>query len=348
MDSMMAESTLTFENLPNEIILAIVARVPYSKEDFGTLLLVSHRVHDLMVSRGRLLIRDIAAVQYPEAFNAFKYPPHPFPEQLRFRDLRLFQRTTCDIDSAVKEVSSVRCQAVCNGCIMGNFLGCERFEADLRLGLFLYSRIAARVEDPLIHCTYGEYPRLQHLFVQSLPPLYAIAMRNTSLIFLDLLKLVDTDLMAQRRDTKRPPTKSNLFSKSVMKATIESRLYKSTPGSSICDSIFRPFRQIVCPGGPELDDRHVLHYDAEAWELEIKGATMSQIDPLLSIARPIPHLGRRLRRILDDVQELEVIRRSNILKGFILPGEKGDRVQRVIERLLEDFPDHIIQDGRDP
>ena len=53
-------------HLPNEALLAVIARVEFSTENFTNLSLVSKHIHGLMKTHMRQILNDIAVVQFPE------------------------------------------------------------------------------------------------------------------------------------------------------------------------------------------------------------------------------------------------------------------------------------------
>jgi hypothetical protein len=61
----LAGKTLT--DLPNEILLLVIARVDFSPENMLSLSLVNRRLNSLMVDHKQQLLNDIGTIQYPEA-----------------------------------------------------------------------------------------------------------------------------------------------------------------------------------------------------------------------------------------------------------------------------------------
>jgi len=57
----------TFDTLPVELIIKIVCNIPFSSDEFQSLLLVNTRMHDIVTLHERTIVKGIAATQFPLA-----------------------------------------------------------------------------------------------------------------------------------------------------------------------------------------------------------------------------------------------------------------------------------------
>jgi hypothetical protein len=195
----MATDASALESLPKEILLAIFAKVDFSKESLMRLRLVNQGFNNLLIHHQSILY-DIAVNQFPQAFFASQYPGQsvPFssnPKHLSMTRLKTFQESTAEIDAFISEIEEVRDSMIeKNG--PQNYLATAGWKENLSAGLHLFQRMKASVGGEKcmngqvwahIHSTF--LPR--QAFVSFLPIIACPHMRHTSLMLLEIQQFLD-------------------------------------------------------------------------------------------------------------------------------------------------------------
>jgi hypothetical protein len=193
-------SSPSLGSIANEILLTIIRRVEFSKENFTALALVNHHFYDLIVGQGSRFLYDIAAIQYPTALLVGHYFQTTLGKEDRTQSLDGLERLatmshTCD--EVLQMFHRIRRGAEVEVLQIRKHMAMTGWEDNLLLGLHISYKMRSMVRVIVAHdesfrdSTYRKGAALLKAFVNSLPPAMCLAIRHTTLGCLDLLKLVD-------------------------------------------------------------------------------------------------------------------------------------------------------------
>lgn len=170
--------------LPNEILLEIIKRVDFSSENLNSLMLVNRHFHQLIVTRGKKLLNDIAEVQCPYALTAYRYPRSPFAvdnEFLSMGALRELVESSHRISTLMSKMEDIMDRTPRNrfrGPPKGNWR--ETF----LVGLHTFNRLSKIAQDhkpEQVGRTHRGLSSLCRTYVDSLPAATCLAMRYMTL-----------------------------------------------------------------------------------------------------------------------------------------------------------------------
>lgn len=282
----MAEERLTFETFPQEILLAIFARVEFSKENFTCLTLISRKIYDLLVSNQSVL-HDIAVQQFPHALYAARSSGKRIPftsdtRQVPLSDLlNSYQRTTEEIWAFVSKVEEVR-QRMLDGKVLNNYdyLGTMGWKGNLLTGLHLFERMTTTVRGSrcnvsrtLVH--NEAYFRPRQTFIHSRSSAASIAMRHSALMLIDVLVFLDERYVA----TGAPRHRNAPLEDRLLRMAMEQVLFQ---GHELHDFILNiPLSSVPRRKGWDcfsFQVKYILQNGTSAWD----GGQMKRFDHLLT------------------------------------------------------------------
>ncbi|ERF74598.1 hypothetical protein EPUS_00728 [Endocarpon pusillum Z07020] len=217
-------SSVMFDSLPNEIVLAIIVRVHFSYESFQALLLTNRRISTLMSDRGRKLLEEIAGVQFPLALWASSQPTIPFdkngPIYCLGRLDNLCSRSQ-KVDEFVHIVEKIRSDMLKEG-DLGPALGARGWKQNLRVALHVMYFPSVPLED---HRGYGQRlkDRSHHyaMVLNDIPVDCILAVRHGTLMAVELFKFLDKLVAAKRAEMGLPATTTLAHNEIQLRRAIE-------------------------------------------------------------------------------------------------------------------------------
>jgi F-box domain len=222
---------ITFDSLPNEIVLNIIIRVPFSSHDFVALRLTNRRINTLTCQRGHKLLEDIAKAQFPYALWAATTPQIPFDKDattFTFDQLRHLSYEASSTTVTIDGAEALRQFMVKEGALLGPALGAKGWKTNLRIALHLltFPSIPSKPRrDGVGIRTSRHYAKvIDHL------PLYSIlALRHSAFMAFEALEVVDKSFSATRIDLDQPAVPCNIYADAVVRRAIESSPYATMP-----------------------------------------------------------------------------------------------------------------------
>jgi hypothetical protein len=97
----------SLDALPAEVLYRMLISVGFSYQNFRALTSTSRRIDDLVKASRPRIFGDIAAIQYPHALDAQRYPMPPCPKDSTISSL--FQRNSLRTSSILVREKLVRC-----------------------------------------------------------------------------------------------------------------------------------------------------------------------------------------------------------------------------------------------
>ena len=217
-------SPASFDSLPNEIVLAIIVRVPLSYESFQALLLTDRRINTLMSGRGRKLLEEIADVQFPLALWASNQPTTPFykngPIYCLGRLDGLCSKSK-NVADYVRIVERIRTDMLKEG-DLGQALGARGWKQNLRIALHIMYLPSVPLED---RRGYGQSlkDRSHHyaMVLNYIPVDCILAVRHATLMGVELFNFLDKSIAVRRTELGQPATTSIARNEIELRRAIE-------------------------------------------------------------------------------------------------------------------------------
>lgn len=191
---------LSFNNLPNEVILEILVRIPPGRGDFRTCYRLNTHLQDLIKAHRRYIIKRMASYQFPVALEVASLNPIRDESLLR-RDcegtmlwLKLLAEETRDVSDFMHAIQSLlQSERVRSRLLEGEHFWCQINEKWLEIGLHLFRRYHSksyRRGNP--ETDWHRIPLLES-YHDALPPYYILATRHASLAIMMILSAIDEE-----------------------------------------------------------------------------------------------------------------------------------------------------------
>ncbi len=345
----MVSHAATFDALAPELILEIVIRVPFSKDDFLALQLINRRVYQIMGKRGWMIFNDIAAEQCAQALAMRRFPYcSPFTKGLGYPTQNQLSDACTMHQDFERQVSSMT-QAEIGMLRQGldtKYFTIKNWKSNVLTGLNVVRSMeqyvmaaASYLPNPNMLRAHKKALRCK-AFVDSLPTSYCLAVRHTTLLMLQVIdylglqhKVYDIRYGRGRGIEHGCDTGVHLCDR-TMKIMFENS----------CDKTFKQALSIL-----ETEDGRVSkRASKELKDLvnvgqRIQGIELYNITEMLSVTsfRFDHHITRRIEEAIEDWDDFA----SGAGKGFIAEPQKiagkGGEASPSAKKLVESFLDDL-------
>jgi hypothetical protein len=220
-------TSISLEDLTNEVLYRIIVSVEFSYKNFQALTLTCHQISDLMRVSGGRLLEDIAAIQYPHALEALQYPKISFCAHSKVSTIFRLDRLrymTDRVEGEVEMIRKIRAAMLQHQPQLVKYLATKGWDRNLRNALHFSTF-------PSLHDLPRDYGGLGdskfRILLDSLPTPHILAYRHAALMVLEASKHVET-VKAQWDCTAKPRPQD---SQDAFVLATRQQLQRRLPGS---------------------------------------------------------------------------------------------------------------------
>jgi hypothetical protein len=321
---------VTFQLLPNEILLAIIVRVPFSFENFGALTLTSRHVYEVMKTDSPRILENIASTQFPDALHAIQFPQTPFSGGYKvfsiaqLGDLKGFTEW---VEEDIKQIESVR-QAMIAGRSLGPYIGTKGWKQNLRHGLHLLGYPS--IERNLLRRGFGgcrQRSSEHELFLKSVPEASLLALKHGVFMIFEALRFSDSEFKGRQMDLERPAGADNVFEDDTLLSLI---MRNATEYVTSCGWLVY---WLGIEDGAKREEGRARIY--ERLQVDIRGALWASTRLEVPLARSIHHCASR--RLQDIIENWDEFAAENPTMIDDLQQEGGSSDDGTVRTMVESF-----------